>query len=298
MTDARILVVEGNNAVIREKAEKGGYLPTGQQYAETLRDLMPSAGLPDLAIDIVYPTDGPVSLPAGGLHAYAGVALTGSALNIYDDAAEVTRQIDLARDIFSSARPFFGSCWGLQVAAVAAGGRVGLAPAGREVGVARKIALTEAGRQHPMFAGKAAVFDSPCVHMDEVSIAPPDCTVLAANGHSAVQAMEIRHAGGTFWGVQYHPEFDLTYLSHILRRYRRVFDKEGFFRDPDQADRFQATFEALAADPGRRDLAWTLGIDADVLDAARRLTELRNWLTSAVAPALTVATRQETAPAG
>lgn len=282
MTGPRILVIEGNPAQIRAKAEAGGHLPTGRSYAETLRGLAPGAGLAGLTIDIAYPTDGPVSLPAGGLKAYQGVVITGSALNIYDATPDIARQIDLARDVFASRRAFFGSCWGLQVAAVAAGGRVGLAAAGREVGIARKIRLTDAGRTHPMYAGKAPVFDSPCVHADEVTDLPPDCTVLAANGHSAVQAMEIHHDGGSFWGVQYHPEFDLAYMAHILRRYRHVFDREGFYRDAVLADQVQDAFDGLAADSKRRDLAWSLGIDGDVLDPSRRLIELRNWLATQV----------------
>ena len=45
----------------------------------------------------------------------------------------------------------FGSCWGLQIAAVACGGKVELNPNGREVGVGRKVMLSGEGRDHPMF---------------------------------------------------------------------------------------------------------------------------------------------------
>jgi GMP synthase (glutamine-hydrolysing) len=45
----------------------------------------------------------------------------------------------------------FGSCWGLQIAAVACGGKVELNPKGREVGVGRKVMLSGEGRDHPMF---------------------------------------------------------------------------------------------------------------------------------------------------
>ena len=90
--------------------------------------------------------------------------------------------------------PLFGSCWGLQVVTVAAGGTVRANPKGREIGIGRRIALTPAGREHPMYAGKASVFDAVTVHLDEVETLAPGTTVLAANAQSDVQAAEIRQS--------------------------------------------------------------------------------------------------------
>ncbi len=58
------------------------------------------------------------------LESYDGVAFTGSSLDVFDDIPEVTRQIELARAVFATGTPLFGSCWGLQVMSVAAGGTV------------------------------------------------------------------------------------------------------------------------------------------------------------------------------
>ena len=49
------------------------------------------------------------------------------------------RQIDLMRAVYASRTPAFGSCWGIQVAAVAADGDVRPNPLGREVGFARRL---------------------------------------------------------------------------------------------------------------------------------------------------------------
>ena len=62
---------------------------------------------------------------------------------------------------------------------MAAGGEVAFNPKGREVGFARKILLNEAGAKHPMFKGKAPVFDAPCIHYDEVIRLPESATLLA-----------------------------------------------------------------------------------------------------------------------
>ena len=70
----------------------------------------------------------------------------------------------------------------------ALGGEVQLNPRGREIGIARNICPTDAGRQHAMFADKAGAFDAICVHEDEVAELPACGTLLASNAMSRVQA--------------------------------------------------------------------------------------------------------------
>jgi GMP synthase (glutamine-hydrolysing) len=171
------------------------------------------------------------------------------------------------------------------VAAVAAGGTVRINPKGREIGVARKITLTEAGRAHPMHERRPLAFDAPTVHSDEVGVPPGDILVTAANAVTDVQAAEIRHEGGIFWGVQYHPEYGLAEIAATLRRYGMRLIDDGFFWSLDELEAHAALYSALDENPGRRDLAWRLGIDADVLDPLARMTEIANWLSYCVRPA-------------
>ncbi len=214
-----------------------------------------------------------------------GRSSPGSSLNLWKAEAPALAQVELAREIFASQVPFFGSCWGLQVAAVAAGGTVRLNPKGREIGVARKITLTEAGRAHPMHTGRPLAFDAPTVHSDEVGIPPGEIIVTAANRVTEIQAAEIRHEGGTFWGVQYHPEYSLHDIAATLRRYGERLIGDGFFRSLAELEAHAAVFSGLGEDASRIDLAWRLGIDADLLDPLARTTEIANWLTYAVRPA-------------
>ncbi len=93
--------------------------------------------------------------PPAALENYDGVTMTGSALNIYNGGEPVTRQIELAKAVFAAGVPFFGSCWGLQVAVTAAGGEVRANPRGREFGFARRILLTDAGSAASFVRGKA-----------------------------------------------------------------------------------------------------------------------------------------------
>ncbi|PWR22409.1 glutamine amidotransferase [Zavarzinia compransoris] len=287
----RLLVVEGNVAAARERAIASGGTAAGLSYADLLRRLAP-----DATVDICYPADPGSNLPGvADLAAYDGVAITGSALNIYDGGPAIEPQVALVRDAFQAGTPMFGSCWGLQVATVAAGGTVRANPKGREIGIARRIVPTAAGRDHPLLAGRPAAYDAICVHLDEVETMPAGMTVLAGNAVSDVQAAEIRHGNGVFWGVQYHPEYTFREIAAVMRRYGPVMVTGGFVHDAAELQAVIAQYDALDAAPGDTALAWRLGVDGEVLDPAARNREIGNWLAHLVRPARAVSGKAETA---
>jgi GMP synthase (glutamine-hydrolysing) len=278
MVTLRLLVAEGNAAGDRQRiADSTGETP-GESYAKVLRALAPG-----VEVDIFAPADEDAALKAP-LEAYDGLAITGSALNLYRREAASLRQVDFVRRAFELAVPTFGSCWGLQLAAVAAGGEVGPNPHGREVAFARRIILTEAGRAHPMHQGRAPAFDAPAIHGDEVIRLPDAAIVTAWNEMSKAQAAEIRSAGGVFWGVQFHPEYDLRDIAATVRRYGARLVDEGFFPDMAALEAYAADLQTLAGDPARRDIAWRFGLGEDVLDPARRRCEIANWIERLVKP--------------
>lgn len=281
MCALRLLVVEGNTAETRARHMAISGKTASEGYSAVLNGLAP-----DAIVDVCFPADPGANLPERSAIAdYDGAVITGSSLNLWKAEAPALRQVELAREIFAARIPFFGSCWGLQVAAVAAGGTVRLNPKGREIGIARKITLTEAGRSHPMHDGRPPAFDAPTVHSDEIGIPPGEILVTAANAVTDVQAAEIGYAGGIFWGVQYHPEYSLLDIAATLRRYGIRLIEEGLFRSLDELEAHAAAFGTLGEDGGRRDLAWRLGIDADLLDPLTRTAEIGNWLRHSVRPA-------------
>jgi len=272
----RLLVVEGNTPAGRRRiAESAGATPA-ESYAAVLRTIAP-----DAIVEICTPADGEGTTPEP-LDSYDGVAITGSSLNIYQREIESLRQIDFVREVFARGIPMFGSCWGLQLATVAAGGEVGLNPAGKEVAFARKITLTPAGRDHPMHAKRDAMFDAPAIHSDIVTRLPQGSIVTARNAMSEIQAAEIRLGRGVFWGVQYHPEYGLHDVAAVIRRYGQVLVTEGFFADIGELDRYAADLSVLAANQQRRDIAWRLGLGDDIMQQSVRQTELSNWIASLV----------------
>ena len=270
----RFLVIEGNTRRGREAYASAYGLTPSQSYAGVLQVLAP-----DASCDVAFPADEGANLPEReGVRGYDAVFVTGSALNAYDAEPAVTRQIELMRAVLESGVPCFGSCWGLQIAAVAAGGTVAKNPAGREIGFARTIAPTPAGREHPLLAGRPPAFAAPATHIDSVTALPPGAVCLASNAVSEVQAAEIRVDGGVFWGVQYHPEFALAEIAGIIERRSRVLAQEGFFAAPEDAKAYADDLRALEADPSRSDLAWRHGLDAEVVDPALRRREIGNFI--------------------
>lgn len=279
--DARILVVDGCPAATTAATVAIGGKPYGEAYADALAAASPAARL---GFHILSIADGE-RLPQGAaLRDFAGIAWTGSPLSAYDDVPAVRRQLDLARDVFASGVPSFGSCWGLQLMCQALGGDVRANPLGFEIGIARDIRLTDAGRGHAMYRGRPAAFDALAIHRDEVSALPPQATVLAGNGMSAVQAAVIEDAGRSFWGVQYHPEFDLATMAMLFRRNAGDLVRGGFVPDTASAEGLARDFVALFADSARKDIAWRYGIAPEIVDGSLHRAELARWLAERVLP--------------
>ncbi len=278
MTRPRVLVIDGNRAATREQQVAAGGRPSGEGYAAVLQQLAP------LDCDIVRPADGEVRLPDGvALADYDGVAITGSALNVYDGGAPIERQLALASAVFASGAPFFGSCWGLQLAVTVAGGRVRPNPLGREFGFARRVTLNQAGRDHPMFGGKPPVFEAVTVHRDDIAQLPAGAVELA-HSDMGLQAVELRHGRGLFWGVQYHPEYGYSEIAATTLRYAPVLLEEQLFAGRPELDGFVADLRALQLNPRDRRLTWKHGLGPAMQDEQLKLAELRNWLALRVMP--------------
>jgi GMP synthase (glutamine-hydrolysing) len=279
MSAARILVIDGNVAEIRARQVAALGYDSGQGYARVLKRIDAA-----LEVDVVTTADG-AALPAS-LSSYAGVTMTGSALNIYNGGPAVTRQVELAKAVFEAGVPFFGSCWGLQVAVTAAGGEVRANPCGREFGFARRVLLSEAGRAHPLFAGKPIAFEAPTIHRDSVAALPAGAVTLATNDFG-IQAVAFNHARGTFWGVQYHPEYDYLDIAAAAERYGEILVNDGMFRDLAALEAFAADLRTLQEKPADPVLLWKHGLGPAMRSEPTRLLEIRNWLQGQVLPRIT-----------
>ena len=280
---ARILILDGYTREARDVLEEGGASIAGQLYEKMLR----SCASFDIDASICFPSDPDCEIPTGEvLGAFDAVTWTGCSLSLVGESLIVSRQVAIAREVFELGIPSFGSCWAAQIGIAAAGGVVEKNPKGREMGVGRKIELSEAGRAHPMYEGKDRVFDAYASHDDHITHLPEGTVSLAGNLWSEVQAVDISCAKGSFWAVQYHPEYDLHEMARLMFCRTEKLIRLGFFRDEADAVRLIDDFETLFEDPSREDIAWRLGLDRDILDEDYRTLEARNWLKHAVAPRL------------
>lgn len=279
----RLLIVNCTHDSLLQSLMALGSRPYDAQFVDSVSRHLPAGqALETFTLNV---GDGE-GLPQGvQLGDFDGAWISGSPLNVYrPEQPTVREQLDLARAVWQAGVPAFGSCWGLQLMTAALGGTVHLNPDGREIGVARRISPTHAGRRHALYEGKQEAFDALCSHEDEVDTLPAGAELLASNAVSRVQAMAIEQDGKSFWGVQYHPEFDFASVAAIIAiRAQRHLD-EGLALTPGEVDTIVADFRALAQDPARKDLTWKYGLHADVLDPQVRSAESGNWLRAKVLP--------------
>ncbi len=277
----RVLIVNGYPAESRANFDRQGVSHPHDLYRRLLDRYAPGAESPVFFVaDVANP------LPSEDeLLGFSGVIWTGSDQTIYrTEKPQVARQIELARTLYRLGVPQFGSCWGAQMAAVAAGGRVAKNPKGREWGFAKRIALTEAGQNHPLTEGKPAVYQGIEMHLDEVVELPDGGLLLATGEHTRVQAIAVRHEGGSFWATQYHPEYDLLENAKLIAARAEALVKEGFFDSTEAVRAYAKDLAALHENPGDGALRTKLGVDETLLDDAIRQREFRNWIEYQVRP--------------
>jgi GMP synthase-like glutamine amidotransferase len=270
------LIVESETAEERAERRANAGKSSAESYAATLDQMMPSA-----RADIVSPAEADDLPDAERLASYDAVFLSGSPLHVYQDRPEVHRHLDFMRAVFASGTPSFGSCAGLQVAVAAAGGRVAKMARRMEAGVARRIVATEAGVSHPLLAGRPTTWDAPAVHGDEVTELPAGAVHLATNAATAIQAAEIRHGAGVFWGVQYHPELSPGEIGAALRRQDAELVDAGLSRSTGEIERQAQWFDVLQDDPADGAARWHLGVDDAFAIERNRRCELSNFIAAA-----------------
>ena len=281
MTQApRFLIIDGYPKASRDQFDQTGMTLAYKLYENMLRRFIPEA---ETRIWLASDT---AQLPdAAGPSDYAGVLWCGCNLTIYHDQDErVTRQIELSKRSYEVGTPQFGSCWGMQMAIFVAGGKVEPSPLGREMGLARKIHLTEAGQKHPMMQGRRMAYEAFISHDDRVTEMPDSAIWLASNEYTRVQATAVNYKKGTFWATQYHPEYTLKEMAPLIRSREEKLLRENFFADKAALHSYADDLAALAAEPERKDLRWKLAIDDDVLDDDRRQIEFAQWVEHIIKP--------------
>jgi len=271
----KLLIIDGYPEKSRLQFDKVGMTLAGKLYKKMLFQHMP-----DAETTILYTSDDSTMLPSlEVLKTYDGILWPGCNLTVYhDDDERVQRMIEIVDLAFEAGIPQFGSCWAAQIAVYVAGGKVAVNPKGREMGVARKIYLTDAGKSHPMYEGKPPVFDGFISHDDEITVMPKGATILASNDFTSIQAVDVAYKNGSFWATQYHPEYDLKEMARLIVARADKLTSEGYFNSQVDMMNYINILETIAKEPNRKDLRWMAGIDDDLLKDNIRQLEFVNWL--------------------
>lgn len=282
----QILIVDGNTAEGNLNAKQIGMRPYCETYAalmETLNDNVEASIVHPSEIDYQSIKGHNSWFQTNNLDDYDGFVWTGSPLNLYNDCCAIQNQRAFGEAVLKTGKPIFGSCWGLQINAELLGGKVIKNPKGREIGIARNICVNEKGANHPIYANKPKCFNALAIHLDIVSLVPDGAEVLAHNGYSEVQAMVYDKAGVDFWGVQYHPEFNLNTLAFIYSRISTHMVEEGFCQNQADVDSLVNDFKLMHDSIGegktpRKDLFFRYGLTECVTSSTCHNRELVNWL--------------------
>ena len=282
-TAPRFLIIDGYTKDARQQLQTGGASLAADLYTGMLDHCGPAG----TGCDVIFPADPGASLPIGAsIRDYDGVAWTGCSSCVFSGEPDVALQIEFARECFRQGVPAFGSWWAAQIAVVAAGGQVALNPKGREMGIARAITLSDEGREHPLYEGKPGMFDAFTSHDDEVTVLPDGAVRLAGNDFTRVQSVGVKQGGTEFWGLQYHPEYNLHEMARLMFCRLEKLVKLKLFADEAAGLAHIDQLEAFYVDPSQVDIASALGLNPDVMDKSLRTVEVRNWINHLVLPSM------------
>ncbi len=268
------LVLDGYPKISRDQFDDVGMRTAGELYKTLLQ-----RHVPDATCDIWHVDDAVDAVPTrNDMDRYKAVLWPGCNQTVYHDKALVNAMVATSTLSFETGTPQFGSCWGIQMAAFVAGGKIESHVDGREMGVGRNLCLTTEGESHPMMKGKPKVFNAFMSHDDYVSELPVGSICLAGNDWCGIQAAAVDFKESTFWAVQYHPEYDLHELARLIVAREEKLMKQGFFKDTAGLKAYVEKLEALHVDPSRKDLRWELGIGDSITDIKLREIEFANFV--------------------
>ena len=152
-----------------------------------------------------------------------GLIITGSSKEVYDEDSWITKAAKWASLAREMKIPTLGVCFGSQLLAEVAGGKVTKNPNGRENGTCT-VKLVHSASSDPLFAGLPKNLSVQESHQSSIVDLPRDTTVLAQNDYG-VQAFRIN--GESTWGVQFHPEVAPETLQKVIIFRKDILEKEG-----------------------------------------------------------------------
>ena len=192
---------------------------------------------------------------------YAGVIFTGGPNSVYDEASP-----HYDRELLNAGVPILGICYGCQLLAWMANGKIAAAGEGSEYGNIELQNLAAGAAETLLFRDVPERSVCWMSHTDSVAEAPEGFKVIGKTAHCPVAAMSDEKR--KLYGVQFHPEVTHTaYGRQILRNF--LFDICGCVGDWRMEDYCKSAVTALRSRIGDGEvlLALSGGVDSSVCAA-------------------------------
>jgi GMP synthase (glutamine-hydrolysing) len=197
------------------------YSATAEQFGDF--DAWTIKGLESLEGAIaVHDVERNCGLPA--IEECAGVVITGSHSMVTDRLLWSIAIEEWIPSLLSFRVPLLGICYGHQLLAQAAGGKVDYHPAGKEMGTV-PIQLLSEGTGDRLFRGVPVSFAAHVAHSQTVLSLPEGAVCLAQSNHEPHQAFRL---GDCAWGVQFHPEYTADIMHSYIEEEAEELSAEGF----------------------------------------------------------------------
>ena len=252
------LIVEGNNPKESEVFIKAAKASCSQNLKNLVLELRPEAN-----IKIINPgNDEETNEALENINQYHGIIFSGGAMRINDMTDEIKKHINFASNCFNHNKKILAICWGLQVCATAAGGKVAPGKNGAHIGIASDIKINEEGKKNLIYKNKKQTFTTPAYNFDEVCVIPEGATLLSSDKVNKVMGLYFKSGNSEIWGLQYHPDYEYWQMVNLAnaRKDRMITNK--YFKDEND---FQNHMNFIKDEDNK-------------LDFQNRTCEVRNWL--------------------
>jgi GMP synthase (glutamine-hydrolysing) len=93
-----------------------------------------------------------------------------------------------------------------------------------------------------------------------------------------VQALTVFAEKGSFFGTQYHPEYNLFEMGRLIAARAQPLVNEGFFKSEAAVAAVAENMKKLHLNPKDSHLKKELGVGDDILDPRIKEQEFKNWI--------------------
>ena len=156
------------------------------------------------------------------LEQYSGIISMGAHAGVLeeDKHAWMSHERKIMQWALDTETPLLGLCFGSQLLASAAGGRIFKAETGEFAWT--KVDMLPAAANDPVIGTLGETVDAFQFHYDNIEL--PKNAVLLGESNGTIEAFRV---GSSAWATQFHPEVGLSQQLAWLSTYRGAFIREG-----------------------------------------------------------------------